>query len=180
MRFQTAIAQLRFQCYRHGWPAVVGLALLVGAVGLQLLGATEVRARADRLRAEQAELRKRLAQGPDQPQAAGGRLAVFYASLPAAADAAGALETIHRAAAANQVELAHGEYRLARDGGGALLRYQLLLPARTSYPQLRAWLAEVMNEVPAVALDELAFRRDDIGSGAVEAQVRLTLFLRAG
>lgn len=180
MTFQAVVAHLRFQRYRHGWPAVVGLALIVGAVGFQLFGVPEVRAQADQLRAAQADLRKRLAEGPDQQQAAGGRLAAFYASLPAAAESAGAIETIHRAAAANHVELAHGEYRVTRDGGGALLRYQILLPARTSYPQLRAWLAEVMNGVPTVALDELNFHRDDIGSGAVEAQVRLTLFLRAG
>ena len=90
-----------------------------------------------------------------------------------------AIDAIHRAAAANGVKLANGEYRLARDGGARLLRYQITLPARASYPQLRAWIGEVMNAVPSAALDEISFRRDDVGSDSVEARVRLTLFLRA-
>ena len=90
-----------------------------------------------------------------------------------------AVETIHLSAAANGVKLATGDYRLVRDGSAKLQRYQMNLPAQASYASLHRWLAEVMNSVPSVSLDDISFQRDDVGSDSVEANVRLTLFLRA-
>lgn len=174
------VAHLRFQRYRHGWPAAAGLALIACAIGFQLFGVAETRAQAAELRAEQSALHKRLAERPERQEAVSARLAAFYTGLPTAAGSVRAIEVIHRAAAANGVKLVHGEYRLAREGGAPLLRYQITLPARSSYPRLRAWLAEVMNAAPTAALDGISFRRDDAGSESVEARVRLTLFLREG
>jgi len=37
----------------------------------------------------------------------------------------------------------------------------------------------VMNALPTAALTDISFQRDDIGKDSVEANVRLTLFLRA-
>ena len=179
MTSRNAFAHLRYQFYRHGWPAAAGLALIASAIGLQLFGVAQSRAHAAQLRAEAAVLRQRLAQVPDQKEAANKRLAAFYASLPAASGALEAIDLIHRSASANGVKLAQGEYRLTREGSAQLLRYQITLPAHSNYPPLRAWLADVMNALPAAALDEISFKRDNVGSAAVEARVRLTLCLRA-
>ena len=46
--------------------------------------------------------------------------------------------------------------------------------------RLGAWLADLMNALPTIALDGLAVQRDDVGSGRIDARVRLTLFLKAG
>lgn len=175
---RNILAHLRFQFARHGWPAAVGLALIASAMGLQFFGVEEARTHATELRAEAAALRQRQAQQPNQEEAAIKRLAAIYASLPASNGALEAVEIVHRAAEANGVKLANGEYRLVREGSAQLLRYQITLPARSSYPHLRAWLADVMNAIPAAALDDISFRRDDVGSDSVEARVRLTLFLR--
>ena len=179
MTLPNLVAHLRFQLYRHGWPAAAGLALIAAAMGLQFFGVEEARAHAIELRVEAAAQRQRQMQRPKQDETAGKRLAAFYASLPASTGALEAIEIVHRAAEANGVKLATGEYRLVREGGAQVLRYQITLPARSSYPHLRAWLAEVMNAVPTAALDDLSFRRDDVGGDSVEARVRLTLFLRA-
>lgn len=180
MTLRHMLAHLRFQFYRHGWPAAAGLVLIVSAIGWQLFGAPALSAHTMALRTEQVELRKQLAQQSKPQETPRSRLEVLYASLPVATDTLAAVKTIHQAAAANGVKLAHGDYRLARDTGTPLLRYQITLPARASYPQLRAWLSDVMNAVPTAALDEINFRRDDVGSPSVESRMRLTLFLRAG
>ncbi|MDO9449499.1 MAG: GspMb/PilO family protein [Rugosibacter sp.] len=177
-------AHLRFQFYRHGWPAAIGLVLVVSAIGWQIFGVAALRTQTASLRAEQSALRKQIAAQAEvqaNPQnTPGRRLDALYASLPVAADTLAAVEAIHQAAAANGVKLAQGEYRLARDAGMPWLRYQITLPMQASYPQLRAWLVDVMNAMPTVALDEINFRRDDAGSPAVESRMRLTLFLKAG
>jgi hypothetical protein len=176
---RTVIAHLRFQLDRHGLPAALGLVLIACAIGLQFFGVVETRAQAVALRLEQTALRQRLVQQPHPEEAANKRLAGFYAGLPAASGALETIDIIHRAAQTRGVQLAQGEYRLAQESGARLLRYQITLPARASYPQLRAWLADVMNALPTAALDEISFRRDDVGSASVETRVRLTLFMRA-
>lgn len=173
------IAHLRFQLQRHGWPALVGLLLLVASACGQVFGVAQANTRAQALREEQAALRQRQVAQPNPQEATNKRLAGFYAGLPAPAGALASIEAIHKSATTHGVKLAHGEYRMARDGKSPLLRYQITLPARASYPQLRAWIGDVMNMLPTAALDEINFRRDDVGSDVLEARVRLTLFLRA-
>jgi hypothetical protein len=173
------MAHVRYQVSRHGWPVVLGIALLFAALGLQLWGVNTARAQVEKLGIEQAALRQRMAQRPVVMETKSALASSFYAALPTAPGALQAVEVIHRTAAAHQVRLATGEYRLARDGNPQLQRYQVTLPARATYPQVRAWVSEVMNEVPNAALDELSFRRDETGSDAVEARLRLTLFLKA-
>jgi uncharacterized small protein (DUF1192 family) len=179
MRLSILLAYLRFQFYRHGWPAAAGLGLLIGAICLQLFGVDEIKARTADLQAEQAAQRLRAAPKPNADEAASQQRDTFVASLPAATEAVEAVAVIHRAATAHSVTLATGEYRLARDGSAPLVRYQITLPAHAGYQNLRAWLADVMNALPTAALDEIGFRRDDISGDAVEARVRLTLFLKA-
>lgn len=179
MTGRLAFAWLRFQLARHGWAAAAGLAFFFGAALLQFAGTQSLRAHTDELREAQAALRQRLAAQPRELQT-DARIATFGAGLPDAAGTAVAVEAIHLAAGAHGVSLSQGEYRLAREPGAPLARYQITLPARASYPRLRAWLADTLNNVPAAALDEIALRRDDAGGATVEARVRLTLFLRAG
>ena len=105
--------------------------------------------------------------------------ATFYAALPSAGGALDAVAKIHGAASTHGVLLSHGEYRLVRDGSARLWRYQISLPARASYPHLRAWLADTLSAVPSASLDELSLRRADSSGDVVEALVRLTLYMRA-
>jgi hypothetical protein len=173
------MAHWRYQVYRHGWPAVLGLALMAGAIATQLLGVNQIHEQTAVLRADAAKLRQVSKQRPKQDEVAVKRLADFYASLPAASAALDAVGAIHLSATKMGVRLAVGDYRQVREGSSALLRYQVTLPARSSYPNMRLWLDDVMNTLPTAALDEISVRRDDVGSDIVEARLRLTLFMRA-
>lgn len=172
-------AHLRYQFYRHGWPAVAGLVLLVFAAACQWLAVQPLRARTSALHAAQAVARPAALQAPSQQELQARQLAGFYARLPAASGAPEAVAAIHAAARANGVSLTRGEYRLVRDGNAPLWRYQITLPARATYPRLRAWLGATLLAVPAASLDEISLRRDDSSGDAVEARVRLTLYMRA-
>jgi hypothetical protein len=173
------LAHLRYQLQRHGWPAAVGLVLLALAAAWQWRGVDDARARSTQLHSAQSAARQHMARVPSQEQAAGQALADFYAGLPPQSSAGEAVAQMHRAAAAHAVQLAQGDYRLTRDAGTALVRYQISLPARAAYPQLRDWLADVMNTQGTVALEDLSLRRDEVSGEPVQARVRLTLFLRA-
>lgn len=180
MTLKSLVAHLRFQMFRHGWPAVAGLTLLIAALGLHGFGVLAAQESTAALRTEQATLHESArAQSPQAQDTGKQQQLALYAHLPDSRGALLAVDQIHRSAGVHRVELASGEYRVMRDAKGQMARYQITLPARSSYPNLRAWLAEVMNTVPTVALDDISFQRDMAASDVVDARVRLTLWMRA-
>lgn len=179
MTLGSVWARLRFLAHRQGAVAGIGLLLIALALVAQGLAVQPLQAEALRLQAETDQLRQQRARTPLRSADPVALDTVLLAQLPAASGALQAVAELHRSAAAHGVVLSHGEYRLVRDPGARWQRYQVNLPARASYPALRAWLADAMNTVPGVALDELGLRREDAGQAQVEARLRFTFFLRA-
>ncbi len=179
MSTHTVVAHLRFVLYRHGWPLLLGLVMLVAAVLLQQLGVARAELQAADMRRAQLVLQKQLAAPTAAPQLSAGPLDTLRLRLPDASSVLATVSRLHDGAREHQVELAKGEYRLTQDGRTRLLRYQITLPLRASYPQLRSWLASVMNAMPTLSLDELSLQRDDVGEARLDARVRLTLHLQA-
>jgi hypothetical protein len=64
----------------------------------------------------------------------------FRSKLPAQPQATVAIDKIYALAAKERITLARGEYALGIDPKTHLARYQILLPVRGSYPQLRRFL----------------------------------------
>jgi hypothetical protein len=46
--------------------------------------------------------------------------------------------------------------------------------------QIRQFIAEVLDRIPAVALDEFIVKRETIGDPRIDASIRFTLFLDGG
>jgi hypothetical protein len=176
MTLQLALAHLRFQLKRQGWLTTGGLLLLVLAAFIEVAEVASIRQQATDLRTK-ISLRQ---QGRPHPQedVSAQRLARFYSELPPVSSAHEAIRMIHRSASANHVKLANGDYRISPLANSGLVRYQFVLPARASYPQLRKWLADVMNTLPNAAIDDFSLRRDETGIEGAEANVRMTLFLK--
>ena len=170
---------LAFWLRRHGWPAAVGLLLMACIWPLAHFGADATRAEARALQQAQVAERERKARQPDPGVGLATRQAEFEASLPQAAGALQAVRHLHRSAAEHHVLLSTGEYRLVSEPGGRLQRYQITLPAVGTYPDLRAWMADVLNEIPTVALDELSLKRNAVGEPLVQARLRWSFYLKA-
>ena len=166
---------------RAGWQGAAGVGLLVVSI---ILCATALPARIaerDGLRQEIDGLRARylmsggavdVTKSPREDQ-----LATFYGFFPKLTTLPDWLERIYDAADANGVALEAGEYRLIQERDWKLARYQLTLPLKGSYTQVRGFVAQVLNEIPAAALDEVAFKREAIGATALDVRVKLTLYL---
>jgi Tfp pilus assembly protein PilO len=105
------------------------------------------------------------------------RLAAFYRSFPSVRSMPGWLEKIYRAARRHSLTLDEGKYKFSRRQGARLASYRISLPVSGSYVQIRRFIEEVLNEIPAVALQGVSFKRENIGSAAVEARIRFNLYL---
>jgi hypothetical protein len=54
------------------------------------------------------------------------------------------------------------------------------LPIQATYPQIRRFVASLLNEIPVLAVDSVALERKQPTDRQVDAQLKLTLFLPAG
>ena len=110
---------------------------------------------------------------------AGAELERFYARFPRVDRLDTELQTLYAHAKASRVQLRQGEYRL-EPAGGALAAYRVTLPVRASYPQLRQFVGRVLKDMPTTSLDAVRFDRKQAADAELEAQVRLTIYLRKG
>jgi len=103
----------------------------------------------------------------------------FYSRFPRLERLHGELEALYGHARASQVQLLQGEYRLESHAGG-LTAYHVTLPVRGSYPQLRQFVGRVLRDMPTASLDALRFERKKAADAQLQAQVRITIYLRKG
>ena len=162
---------------------VIGIGLMVFAFAFFTSTVAPAREEADRLRAKLARLQTagRAPAGINADSNATKRgitqLAAFTRNFPTLSEAPGWILKLHQIAAHNELTLETGEYRLTGAKDGGLARYQITLPLHGGYAQVRAFLEQVLTQIPAAALDEVAIRRESIGSRATETRVKLTLYL---
>jgi Tfp pilus assembly protein PilO len=104
-------------------------------------------------------------------------LTSFYKHLPPEQSATKQMKKIYKFASVESLQLTQGEYKFSRDKAGRLGSYQIILPVKGSYIQVRKFIAKVMNAMPMVALDEVSFKRETIGGAEVEAKIQFTIFL---
>jgi hypothetical protein len=135
-------------------------------------------ARLEELR-DQHWQQRQAAQRPtgEAPLAPAQKLAVFYGSFPAANALPDQLEVVYRAARQQSLALEQGEYRAAKDTLEQIMRYQITLPVRGTYPQIRKFVDGALLGVPALALESIQFERQKIGDPMVEAKVRFVVYL---
>jgi hypothetical protein len=98
--------------------------------------------------------------------------------LPVAEAAGEALRQLFKAAARNGLTLDQGDYTLSSEKEGDLHHYQITLPVSGSYPSLRAFIAQALNDNPALALNHMAMERGVIEDVNLDSDLRFTLFLR--
>lgn len=166
---------------RLGWPGVLGICLIVIALIYAVLVVVPATVGLHR----ETSIPFGAAQPPaTQPDDIGDRsnggsheVEAFRQGLPGQMDATSAINRIYALANAEGITLKRGEYSMGIDAKSRLVRYQMTLPLVGSYPQLRRFIHAVMLAIPAVALEDIDLRRDDIGTTQLEGRIRLTLYL---
>jgi Tfp pilus assembly protein PilO len=161
------------------WTGALGLALLLCAAALYVFGIAPATERLAQLSAERVELSARLGTRGQQrqPVTQSSQLSNFYAFFPSTSTVSELLRSIESAAQANALLLQKGEYRLSQERQFRLARYQVTLPVRGAYTDVRGFVNDVLEAVPAAALEDLTLKREQIGDPQIEARVRFTLYL---
>lgn len=75
------------------------------------------------------------------------------------------------------VELSSSEYRLVNENDARLARYEMILPVKGGYSQIRAFMADALEAVPAMAISAIAVKRESVTSERLEARLEINLYL---
>lgn len=159
-----------------GRTGAAGLLLAAAALGALAL-APKLAADAEAMRessvAEGVRLRNRLSRPDDDPAT---QWQQFHDSFPESSQSLADLRAIFRIAREQQLQLPRGDYATARRAEAGLTTLDVVLPIKTSYSALRAFVAAVLNALPNASLVELRLER--AGTSQVNARVHLTLYYR--
>ena len=170
-----------------GWLLPVGVVAIGAALGLLFYVIPAQQDRSARQRAETqrlvAELSRPLVAVSNETNEPGKRnvehQAAFHRSLIAAHQVPDTLRRMLGTARQAKLVIKQGEYRLTPDKDGQFARYEMSLPLQGAYPQIRDLTAQWLLDHPALALNEISFKRDGIAQTQTDARVRLTLLVEA-
>ena len=112
------------------------------------------------------------------PAGLGEELDRFYKVIPSDSEISQAVRQVYRISAEQGLQLDQAEYRMATEGQGRLLRYEVAFPVVGTYPQIRLFLRQVSSKVPFAVPDKVNFDYQDPKSGQVRATIRLLLYSR--
>lgn len=168
---------------RPSRPAWAILVMLGMAAGLHLVGSTQLDSQYQLTRQQLDQLRLAAAPEPapqlSPPPLLEQRYQAFQRLLGEPQDLNHRVAGTFALAEQQGITLAQGEYKMSADSGAHLLSYQLTLPLRASYPQLRRLVDTLLQAHPNLALADISFKRESISAATPEANLRLVLFLKA-
>ena len=178
-RFGRAAWTVKRSLVNLRWPGLVGLGLLFVTAGLAAVGIRSAHVQISALDYEASTMSKRLGNRGAATAAVSGRsqLSNFYAFFPLTENVPELLGRLHRAATQHQLVLAKGEYKLSHEPDFRLARYQVTLPVKGDYTNVREFVNDVLEAVPSAALEELTLKRESIEVPELESRVRFALFL---
>ena len=158
-----------------GAPGVIGIGVLVFCLPFYLASVAPAEREVAKRSAAAAKTTRLAGQPVSAPDGAAD-LERFYRRFPTLDALQSELEAIYAHARASRLQLAQGEYRLEK--GVGLAAYRVTLPVRGSYAQVRQFIGHVLKDMPTASLDAVRFDRRKAGDAQLEAQVRLTIYLR--
>jgi hypothetical protein len=164
-----------------GWQGILGVLLLVAAYlfNMALLAPTEQRVAGLRTKLStltQGMKSQARAQEAEQ-QSPSVMLEKFYAFFISNQSVTDKLAEIFSLAEANGLELRQGEYKLKSEKSVRLVQYQIAIPARGGYLQIRTFISQVLKKIPTASLDQIRFERKRAGDANVEAEIKFTLYM---
>lgn len=178
LSFAALVLRVRLFLMARG-PVLCGAAVLLvaGAAALAWL----LPQRALQAQHQRAALRVATAPAPltvaAAPATSSENLDLFYSALGEKRYAEQQVKTLFGLAAKAGLTLRQGEYKAGIDRNARLATYQVTLPVKGSYNDVSNFSLMALRAIPFASLDELSFKRENIGDAQLEARVRLTLFL---
>lgn len=174
-------ARLTWQLWTHRQTAwwMPPVALLLAAVALTLFVLSPLRHDVAVLKARAAAAEARRTQPAAVTLSPATLEPQIDRLLPEEAPPTRLLERLFALAAQHDLQLRRGEYKAGQLQPIGVDSVQITLPLQGDYAQLRAWIADVLAEMPQASIERLALRRDDLVQRRLDADVMITLWRKS-
>ena len=176
--------QARLALASIGWSAAIAAMLwIVGGASL-LWFVPHLRAQEELQQRAMLRMQKSLRAGGNAvpavpPSLAEERMTKFYDALGEKHYAEQQIKTLFAIAEKTGLALSQAEYKSVYDKNSNTHTYKIQLPLKGPYPAIRQFCELTLRAIPFASLDEMSFKRDAVGSPALEAKLRFTLYLAA-
>jgi Tfp pilus assembly protein PilO len=161
-----------------GWQGMSGIVLLALAGAFQLLTLKPLQqevafmhSHLDTARTLTSLQSRKFSLGDRQKE-----LGIFFDSLPGEQDVTDILASIYSVAESSGVGLKQAEYH-PDINDKSRVEYVMDFPVQGDYARIRYFVARVLADHPAIALDQINFQRDKISDPILKADIRFTLFI---
>ncbi len=175
LRLQTELLMRRL-----GWPGALLALLAAGAMGVQFCLLPAERAKGTELSHRITAMKQAPVPAEAMESTNRERLQIFNALMPPASRYPAMLQLLFDLAAAHNLVIAQAEYTNQPSDEGGYVAYEIALPLKGPYPQIRAFIGDALLRLPTLALLGVELRRDDARTADVQASLRLRLYLREG
>jgi hypothetical protein len=106
------------------------------------------------------------------------QLAEFYSRLPKASDVEQVAQAIFDKGRKFGFTLRQGSYRYVPEQGSRFGRYEITYLSQTEYYRVRLMLRELMQEMPALALEDISVQRQQAAATVSEVTLKVALYVR--
>jgi hypothetical protein len=87
------------------------------------------------------------------------------------------LRVIYKMARDRGISVEDSQFQVTTEGQAGLHRQQITLPLSASYPKTKAFLLDVLVQLPSVSLDQIQIKRDGVSQGQPETQIRFSVWI---
>ena len=182
-RIEEVWVQLCWQGARLGVTGKIGLGLIVIAIIFfmstvlpQDRALKALKQRAETIKS-QSTLLMQSKYGVDKKISGDQALKIFYDFFPRIDSSPFWIGELVRVAKKHNVEINGSEFHMTLGKGSRLARYEMVLPIRGRYPQIRAFIADALQSVPAMAIMGINIKRKSVKSTQLEVGLRVNLYL---
>jgi hypothetical protein len=169
-------SRLRRGADRLGRPGLIGAAIFATCAGYYAGSIHPLARQIDELRANALRAPHVAPPAPDPAEP----LLRFAAGFPEERELARALARLYALGEREGLRLSQAEYRHGDPDVLGIVQHRIALPVGGSYPQIRQFIAALLEELPGVAVTQLTLQRERIGQARIDARLELTLYVRAG
>ncbi len=166
--------------HRHGpwWPLlVVTILSLISLAIIAIPGLTaDLAGKQATLKELQARAASRQELLADPESTSESNYRSFRATLAAEKDVLPSIEAILDSAASHHLTSTRAEYLRSHVANAQADTVQMTVPVHGRYTDVRRWIEDVLAMHAFVAVNEVGFKREEIGSNQIEAKVRLTIW----
>jgi Tfp pilus assembly protein PilO len=123
-------------------------------------------------------------QAPLQQKNSKQSLNAFYQTFPTSLNIPDTFSQLNALATKHQLALNSGDYKLnkiaANDNNNQkLTQYEMVIPIVGSYPNIRWFIADMLSNIPSIALTDLQLKRENVQTPKVDARLQMIIFVRS-